>query len=342
MSAGPWFLVILVFILILFSLIRFAWLVSKPVITGGSNSEYVFHITTGASFRQVVDTLTIRKIVSDRKAFIWWASRIGYPDKILPGRYIVKGGTTNYTFLNILKAGRQTPIRIIVHQVRTSRELAGKLARRLEPDSAAWMAAFTNEKLLSEFGVTPATLFCILSPNTYEFYWNISPEKWLARMKSESNRWWDETRTSRSNSLNLTPCEVVTLASILEKETNKEDERPVMAGVYLNRLRINMALQADPTVVFAWQDFTIRRVMKKHIELQSPYNTYQNTGLPPGPICLPSLNAIEAVLQARQHKYLYFCARADLSGYHEFASTLDEHNRNARKYQSALNRKNIR
>lgn len=342
MATMPWILSGLVVIIIIVALIRYTWLAITPVTSGSSDQEFIIHIPTGASFGQVMDTLTERKILKNKAAFSWWAQRKGYPERVMPGRYRINGDMANFRLLNLLQSGRQEPVRVTVHQVRTPEELAGKLARRLEPDSSSWMTAFNDEKLLSNYGVTPATLFCMLSPNTYEFYWNISPEKWFARMKAESDKWWDEMRKSRAVSVNLTPCEVVTLASILEKETNKEDERPVMAGVYLNRLRVNMALQADPTVVFAWQDFTIRRVMKKHIELQSPYNTYQNTGLPPGPICLPSLNAIEAVLQAKQHKYLYFCARADLSGYHEFASTLDEHNRNARKYQSALNRKNIR
>jgi UPF0755 protein len=342
MASMPWILSGSVVIVFSFALIRYAWLATVPVTTGTSEQEYLIHIPTGASFSQVMDTLITRKIMKDKTAFSWGAKRKGYSERVIPGRYRIHGNMANFRLLSQLQSGRQEPVRVTVHQVRTPGELAGKLARRLEPDSAAWMAAFSNEKLLENYGVTPPTLFCMLTPNTYEFYWNISPEKWLVRMKSESDRWWNKDHTSLAAAVNLTPCEIVTLASILEKETNKEDERPVMAGVYLNRLRINMPLQADPTVVFAWQDFTIRRIMKKHTELQSPYNTYQNTGLPPGPICLPSLNAIEAVLQAQQHKYLYFCARADLSGYHEFAITLDEHNRNARKYQSALNRKKIR
>jgi UPF0755 protein len=342
MAWMPWILSGSVLTILIFALIRYAWLAILPVTNGNSEQEYLIHIPTGASFGQVMDTLTSRNILKDKVAFSWGAKRKGYSEKVIPGRYRIHGNMANFRLLNQLQKGRQEPVRVTVHQVRTPKELAGKLSRRLEPDSATWMALFSNEKLLARYGATPTTLFCVLTPNTYEFYWNISPEKWLAKMKAESDRWWDETRKSRAVAVNLTPCEVVTLASILEKETNKEDERPVMAGVYLNRLRIKMPLQADPTVVFAWQDFTIRRVRTKHAELRSPYNTYLNAGLPPGPICLPSLNAIEAVLQARQHKYLYFCARADLSGYHEFASTLDEHNRNARRYQSALNRKNIR
>jgi UPF0755 protein len=204
------------------------------------------------------------------------------------------------------------------------------------------MKTFSNQILLDRFGVTPLTLFVLFIPNTYELYWNTSGELMLEKMAREYKRFWTDERRRRADSLNLTIAEVVTMASIVEKETNKDSEKPIIAGVYINRIKIRMLLQADPTVIFAWQDFTIRRVMKKHTELQNPYNTYLTPGLPPGPICLPSIASIDAVLNAQKHNYIYFCAKDDLSGFHNFAATLDEHNRNAHKFQTALNRRNIR
>ena len=179
-------------------------------------------------------------------------------------------------------------------------------------------------------------------PNTYEFYWNTTTAHFLEKIHTESGAFWTNQRRHEADSLHLTPGEVIALASIVDKETNKEDEMPSIAGVYLNRLKKNMLLQADPTVIFAWQDFSIRRVLKKHTELQSPYNTYISPGLPPGPICLPSIPSIEAVLHAKKHDYLYFCAKDDLSGSHNFAATIEEHQRNAKKFQKALNRLNIK
>lgn len=186
-----------------------------------------------------------------------------------------------------------------------------------------------------------ANLFSVIIPDTYEFYWNITPDEWLNKMHSESQRFWNDERKNRAVSLGLTIPEVVTIASIVEKETNKDEEKDIIAGIYLNRLKIRMPLQADPTVLFALQDFSLRRITGIHTSVDSPYNTYKNSGLPPGPICLPSVASIKAVLHAKAHKYLYFCAKEDFSGLHNFAETLDQHQKNARKYQAALNRRNI-
>lgn len=298
-------------------------------------------IPTNADFQDVVDSLNSKKVLTNQESFAWLARRKGYPAHILPGRYRIKNGMKNIELVALLRSGKQEPLRLTVQNYRTIKEMAGKLSRRLEPDSVQWMVTFSDPSVTGKFGTDQANLFSIIIPDTYEFYWNLTPEEWLNKMYNESQRFWNGERKNSASRLGLTIPEVVTIASIVEKETNKDSEKDMIAGVYLNRLRIKMPLQADPTVVFAWQDFSIRRITGVHTSFESPYNTYKVTGLPPGPICLPSVASIEAVLGAKKHKYLYFCAKEDFSGLHNFAETLDQHQRNARKYQVALNRRNI-
>lgn len=307
----------------------------------GPNGAYLY-IPTGAALPQLSDSLNRYLVPGAQDDFQWLAHRKGLTHRILPGRYRLQDGMTNIELVSLLRSGAQEPLRMTVPLVRTPAELAGKLARKLEPDSTAWIRAFSDPFLLQRFQISPLHLFSIIIPETYDFYWNISPEKWLSKMKYESSLFWKEERIGKAGQRGLSVPEVIILASIVEKETNQNDEKPVIAGVYLNRLSRKMPLQADPTVVFAWQDFSIRRVLKRHLEIPSPYNTYRQPGLPPGPICLPSVASIDAVLNASAHQYLYFCASEDQSGYHSFAKTLQEHQRNAQRYQAALNKLNIR
>lgn len=307
----------------------------------GQNGAYLY-VPTGATFSQISDSLKRHLVRGTEDDFQWFARRKGLTNRILPGRYRLHDGMRNIELVSLLRSGAQEPLRMTVPLVRTPAELAGKLARKLEPDSTAWIRAFSDPVLLAQFQTSPLHLFSIIIPETYDFYWTISPEKWLSKMKSESGLFWKEDRIRKAERRGLSVLEVIILASIVEKETNKNDEKPAIAGVYLNRLSRKMPLQADPTVVFAWQDFTIRRVLKRHLEITSPYNTYLHQGLPPGPICLPSVASIDAVLDASSHQFLYFCAREDLSGYHSFAKTLPEQQRNAQRYHSALNKLNIR
>jgi len=201
---------------------------------------------------------------------------------------------------------------------------------------------FNDPLHLARYGTSTSTLFILFIPNTYELFWNTSGDQLFKRMKSEYRRFWTPGRCHQADSLRMTIPEIVTLASIVEKESNKNDEKPVIAGVYINRLKRGIPLQADPTVIYAWNDYSIRRVLKIHTQLQSPYNTYIHTGLPPGPICLPSIASVDAVLHSINHPYLYFCAKEDFSGYHNFAVTLAEHNGNARRYQQALDAMKIK
>jgi UPF0755 protein len=215
--------------------------------------------------------------------------------------------------------------------------LAGRIGDQIEADSSSIVAYLTDVTNLSHLGFNAKTIPALFLPNTYEFYWNTDAEKFVEKMKGEYDKYWNEERRNKARAIGLSPVQVSILASIVDKETNKTDEMPRIAGVYLNRLRSGWLLQADPTLVFAVGDFEMKRVLNIHKEVESPYNTYKYTGLPPGPICIPSLQSINAVLNAEKHKYYYFCAKEDFSGYHNFAKTLTEHNRNAARYQRALN-----
>ena len=330
-------------LLILFmAMLRFYYLVTHPVIDLGKKSSTYFYIHTGSGFTAVRDSLVKKGYLRDPEAFEWLSRRKQYVQKVRAGRYQLKDGMSNNELVNLLRSGRQVPVRITLQNIRTREELAGKIGRQLEADSLHLVRLFKDPDYLAAYGITPTTLFVLFIPNTYEFYWNTSGDQLFVRMNKEFNRFWTPQRRKLADSLGMTIPEIVTLASIVEKESNKNDEKPLIAGVYLNRLKNRMPLQADPTIIFAWNDYSIRRVMNIHLKIKSPYNTYLHAGLPPGPICIPSIASVDAVLQPAKHRYLYFCAREDLTGYHNFAANLDDHNRNARKYQQALNKLNIK
>ena len=317
------------------------WRITRPVTDLKGKKSLFLYIRTGSDFNAVMDSLTRPGILTSPGDFAWLADLKGYPQRVRPGRYRIVDRMPNNALVNLLRSGMQEPVMITIQNVTRPGDLAGRIGRRLETDSARLAALFRDYRFLSDYGVTPSTLFTLFIADTYEFYWNTSPQQLFERMKKEHDRFWNDDRKQLAAARGLSVAGVVTLASIVEKESNKNDERPVIAGVYLNRLRLGMALQADPTVVFAWNVAGIRRVTGRHTQIDSPYNTYLHPGLPPGPICLPGISSIEAVLHAEKHDYLYFCAREDLSGYHRFAATLDEHNRNARRYQKALDKLRI-
>jgi UPF0755 protein len=338
----PWILITMVLILVGISLIRFYLYVKQPNVTIPDEQRTYLYIPTGSDFSRVTDLLTSQGYLRNKASFEWLSRRKNYDRKVRPGRYRLREGMDNNELINLLRSGRQEPVKITIQNIRTPEDLAGRLGRILEPDSATFISAFRDPLFLRRYQLTPATLFVFFIPDTYEFFWDTSPEKFFTRMQREFDRFWSEPRKLKAAAIPLTVSEVVTLASIIEKETNKNDEKPVMAGVYLNRLRKKIPLQADPTVIFAWNDYSIRRVLTKHTTIESPYNTYLHTGLPPGPICIPSIASVEAVLNYQPGDYFYFCAREDLSGYHNFSATLAGHNRNARLYQEKLNELNIR
>lgn len=261
---------------------------------------------------------------------------------VRPGRYDVGSGQSVLDVARRLRRGQQSPLRLTIPCVWRSQDLAGRLSRVLMADSAALAGAMTDAALLCELGTDSANVVGLCLANTYEVYWTVAPADFLRRMKRESDRFWTNERRAAAERLGLTPAQVVTLASIVDKETAAAAEQPRVAGMYLNRLRTGMKLQADPTVKFALGRFDLRRILHEHLTVDSPYNTYRYEGLPPGPICLPSLQSIEAVLRAEQHDYLYMCAKEDFSGTHNFARTYDEHMANARRYRAALNARGIK
>ena len=286
----------------------------------------------------------IHAVIDHDAAFDFYADRISLGSTIKPGRYTLRKGMNVIEVARLLKIGSHRTVRLTLNNARTPEALAGKIARRIDADSAAVLGALRDKNLAAELGFSsPETMFSIFLPETYEVYADISPSDLVRRMKRESDKFWaDERRRQAAEREGLTPLEVMTLASIVHEETNRADEMPRIAGVYLNRLHKGMLLQADPTVKYALGDFSIKRVLLKHLQVDSPYNTYIYIGLPPSPIAMPDMAAIEAVLGCEHHDFYYFCARAELDGYHNFARTLAEHNRNAAAYHRALERLNVR
>jgi len=329
-------MLLFIFLLLLY------FVVTWPVIDLKGNRSCYFYIHTGSGFSAVKDSLLKKGYLTNPAIFEWLAKRKNYDQHVRPGKYRLTNRMRNNVLVNLLRAGMQEPVRIVIQNVRTPGELAGKIGRHLEADSTRLSRLFSDRAYLARYGLSPETLLVLFIPDTYEFFWNTSADQLFKRMHIEYERFWTPWRLHLADSLHLSVEEVVTLASIVEKETIKNDEKPVIAGVYLNRLKKQIPLQADPTVVFAWNDYSIRRVIKKHTDLKSSYNTYYRTGLPPGPICLPSIASVDAVLHAVNHSYYYFCAKPDFSGYHNFASGLEEHGHNARMYRKALDKMNIR
>ena len=310
--------------------------VMKPNVSVRNQKEFSLFIPTGADFGQVKDSLYGNDLIISRVSFEWWAERRDYPDHVKAGRYVLANGMSNRQLLNILNGGLQTPVKVTFNNMRDVAQLAGRISEQIEADSSEIVNYINDPATLAELGFTRQTVPALFLPNTYEFYWNTSAAQFVEKMKKEYDKYWNGERLEKAKEIALTPVQVSTLASIVDKETNKTDEMARIAGVYLNRLRNGWLLQADPTLVFAVGDFGLKRVLNIHKEVESPYNTYKYPGLPPGPICIPSLASINAVLNAEKHNYFYFCAKDDFSGYHVFAKTLTEHNRNAQRYRSKL------
>ena len=302
--------------------------------------ERDLYVSGRAEYAQMVDSLLPR--IRHHRAFGAYARRIDLERTFKPGHYVLRSGMSVIEVARMLKLGTQTPVRVTINNVRIPAQLAQKLARQIDADSAAVMQALTSKALAAEVGFDSVTLFSMFVPDSYEFYWTVTPEEFVKRMKREYDRFWTPERDAKRKRSGLSRLEVMTLASIVYEETRKTDEMPRIAGVYVNRLRKGIPLQADPTVKYAMQDFGLRRILYKHLKYPSPYNTYINKGLPPSPICMPGKNAIDAVLDFERHDYIFFCARPTFDGYHNFARTLSEHNANARAYSAELNRRKIK
>ncbi|HOG26064.1 MAG TPA: endolytic transglycosylase MltG [Bacteroidales bacterium] len=306
------------------------------VVTDNGKTAYLL-IPEGTDYQGLIDSLQTGGHLKMEQAFRWAARRENLPDHVHAGRYALKHGMNNRELARKLAMGWQDPLNITLSgSIRTFERLASVLARNLAIDSASVLEHLRNDSLIASFGFDSVSLRGMFIPNTYEVFWTITGEDLLKRMRREYDRFWNEQRKDKAKSIGLTQKQVSTLASIVNEETANADEMPLVAGVYMNRLRIGMPLQADPTLFFAAKDYSIRRVLKKHTKIESPYNTYKYRGLPPGPIAVPTIEAIDAVLHYRHHNYLYFCAKEDFSGYHNFAVTLGDHMKNARRFQRAL------
>jgi UPF0755 protein len=303
--------------------------------------EVELFIPKGSSYTEVYYSLDSLLDISNPELFDLLAKRKKYPEYVRPGRYIIDHGMSYIDVLDMLRSGRQAPVNVTFNNIRTLQQLAGKIGERLEADSAEIIEFLLDESNYSNDGFTRQTVIAVFIPNTYQMYWTTDSKGFYQRMLREHRSFWNSQRVALAKEKGLEPIEVSILASIVDEEVSKNDEKPRIAGVYLNRLKLGMPFQADPTVRFALNDFTITRVLRKHLGIDSPYNTYLHKGLPPGPIACPSQEGIEAVLNAEDHDFLYFAAKADFSGYHSFARTLSEHNRNAVLYQRELNKRRI-
>ena len=309
------------------------------------NKDYIFlHIPTSSDQNQLLDSL--KNYLTDIPKFIEAAGYKGYLDNIKPGRFKIKNGNNNTEIINSLRS-QNIPLKVTFNNIETLNQLFGRISLKIEADSLSLVNIFSDKDFLNDLNLNNESVFSLFIPNTYEFFWNTSALQFRERILKEFDIFWNDNRINKSKKINLNPIEVMTLASIVQKETPKVDERPTIAGVYLNRLDKRMKLQADPTVVYTIKkrdgfDTKIRRVLYKDLRIKSPYNTYVNRGLPPGPIVTPDISAIEAVLNPMDHSFIYFVADVSNPGYHLFSRTNAEHNQNKRQYTKWLRDRNIR
>jgi len=298
--------------------------------------NFYLYIPANGTFQTVMDSIIANDVVIDKLSFAFVSKLVGYQEKVKPGRYLLPKNSTNLTIVRLLKSGAQEPLMLTFNTIRLKKELADKVSEKLEFSSEDFLKVLNDEKLIAEYGFNSNTIIAMFIPNTYEVFWNTSPENFFKKMNREYKKFWNEERTAKAKAAGFTPVQIATIASIVEAETNKNDEKSRIAGVYINRVRTDMPLQADPTVKFALQNFSIKRITQDHTVVNSPYNTYKATGLPPGPINMPSTISLDAVLDYEKHNYIYFCASPTKFGYHDFAESYRDHVNNANRYRKFL------
>lgn len=338
---------------------KFILLISSLLIITGGVVVYNIYgkiykpnvVKDGFIFIKTNSTLTdveneVSPFLKQVKSFAWVAKRKNYQESIKPGKYKITKGFSNNDIINVLRSGQQTPTLVVFNNQHSLEELSGRVAEQIEADSISILNAMTDVVFLKKNQFTLKSALGMYVPNSYEFYWNTTAEQFRDRMYLEYNRFWNEKRENEAKKLNLSRTKVIALASIVQKETAKISERPIVAGLYLNRLKRGWPLQADPTIIYALKekhgkDFMVKRVLKKDLKINSPYNTYKNKGIPPTLIAMPDISSIDAVLFSKKHNYFYMCASVEKIGYHEFANSLSQHNRNARKYQRWISDKGI-
>jgi UPF0755 protein len=312
---------------------------SNSVISG--KEKIVIFIPTGSSYDDVKDSLRAHLTVENWKIFEWIAEKKNYPRLIKPGKYVIDRSISYPALINLLRSGAQTTVNVTFSNIRTINELAGRIGPQIEADSAQIVAFLNNQDNYRNDGFKRENIISVFIPNTYKLYWNTTAVGLYNRMMKEYNKFWNKERLEKAREKNLSRSEVAILASIIDDEVARAEEKPRIAGVYLNRLKRGIPLQSCPTIKFALNDFTITRVLDKYLLVDSPYNTYKHNGFPPGPIRCPTIEGLDAVLNAEKHDYLFFAAKADFSGSHNFSKTLAEHNRYAALYQKELDKRKI-
>ncbi|HEX8334741.1 MAG TPA: endolytic transglycosylase MltG [Segetibacter sp.] len=313
------------------------WLVLGSATAFTEKSKYLYIATGKADKASILDSMKANKLLSKTSMFDWVASRMKVWERVKPGRYKIDRGQSILSISKMLRNNNQSPVNLVINKLRTPQDLAKVIGKNFEADSVDVISFLQNTDSLSAFNVDDNTLMTLIIPNTYSFLWTTSAPKILKRLQTEQENFWKKNnRLQKAESLGFTSKQVYTIASIVEEETNKNDEKGNIASVYINRYRKGMPLGADPTVKFALKDFSLKRIYHKHLQVASPFNTYRNQGLPPGPICTPSTTTIDAVLNAPQTDYLFFVAKKDFSGYHTFATNYTDHLKYAKEYQKAL------
>lgn len=311
-----------------------AWILLGSATGFSSTKEYLYIRSNAATKEAVLDSLEKNKIVTNLSAFSFLANQMDYWESIKPGKYEIKKGSSLLDIVRMLRNGKQTPVDLVITKLRTKEDFARFTGARFEFDSSEMIAFLNNSDSLKKFDANAETALSIILPDTYQYFWNSSPSAVYQKLYNESKKFWNQDRLDKAKALNLTPGQIYTLASIVEEETNANEEKDTIASVYINRLKTGMALGADPTIKFALKDFSITWVRGEMLNVASPYNTYRNKGLPPGPICTPSKKTIDEVLNAPATSYLYFVASSAFNGTHLFSNTYEEHLLKARAYQA--------
>ncbi len=314
-----------------------AWFLFGPATSFKSDKETIYIRTNAATKKAVLDSLQKNEIIKNKGIFEMVAKKMNYWKNIKPGKYEVKKGSSLLSIVRMLRNGQQASVNLIITKIRTKEDLAKLVGNRFECDSTQMINFLNDNDSLKKYQIDAETSMSIVLPDTYTYFWNTTPEKIYKKLLDASLKFWTHERNAKADSLKLRPVEVYIMASIVEEETNAQAEKGNIASVYINRINVGMPLQADPTVKFALKDFGLKRIYEKHLFTESPYNTYRNKGLPPGPICTPSKKTIDAVLNAPKTSYLYFVASPDFNGTHEFSTTYSEHLQKAKQYQQALN-----
>ncbi len=314
----------------------------SPNLNVDGKKDIILYIHKNATYQTVLDSLRKHKAINDEMAFGFLTKKMKYQENVKPGRYEIPPNSSNRSIVSKLRSGDQDPVNLTFNNIRIKDELAEKIGNKLLINKSEILKLLNDEAVCAKYGFNLETIMCMFLPDTYDIFWDVTPEQFMDRMNKEYKKFWNSDRLEDAQAINMSPVQVGVMASIVQSETNSKEEMPRVAGVYVNRILQNIHLDADPTVKFAVGDFTLRRILNKHLTIDSPYNTYRNAGLPPGPIALPERVAIDAVLAHEKHNYIFFCAKEDFSGRHNFAVTYAEHLKNADIYRKALDERGIK